>query len=47
MNQAIHDLLCFYDLWFNRRLKCPKPFVITHGLSLKAFSLQPSVYLPE
>ena len=29
------------------QLKCPAFYVITQGLSLKAFSLQPSVYLPE
>jgi len=55
MNQSIQGLLGFpacrdgrgagrCDLWFNSQLNCPKSCVSTHGLSLKAFSLQ-SIYL--
>ena len=50
-NQAVQDLLGFYDFLFNpinhhcyfiSQLKYPKFCVITHDLSLKTFSLQPS-----
>jgi len=44
MNQSIQGLLGFCDLWFNSQLNCPKSYVSTHDLSLKALSLQ-SIYL--